>query len=124
MTTNDPQSVEPASVAVDRAKNQRGVLCAKCDHLNYLGQDACEKCGGDLYVECRRCGKRNLRVYTRCQHCRRRLHGSLFSGRRRHHHRRESFLRRTAWQLLQVLLILLGILAVFGLLVFLYRRSS
>jgi predicted amidophosphoribosyltransferase len=123
MTTNDDQARAPVPLAIDRAKNQRGVLCARCDHLNFLGRDSCEKCGGGLYVDCRRCGKRNLRVYTRCQHCRRRLHGSLFSARRHHHHHRHSsFLRRTAAQLFQVLLILLGLLGVFGLLVLLYKR--
>lgn len=112
MTTDQSQSNNKAPPVVDRTKNQPGVLCVKCDHLNYLDQERCERCGAALYVVCPRCKNRNMRVYTRCQYCRKRLHGSrFFSFRRRH---RRSALHEVSWVVLQVILVLLGIAAVLG----------
>ncbi|HNQ90755.1 MAG TPA: hypothetical protein PKM73_19235 [Verrucomicrobiota bacterium] len=117
MTSSDENA--PADVAVDRTKNQPGVLCGKCDHLNYLGYDDCEKCGSPLYLDCRRCGRRNPRVYTRCQFCHGRLHRRGLFGRRRGH-RRHSFWHRAGWQILEVLLVLLGLTVVLGVLYLAY----
>lgn len=113
MTSRDTESES----AVDRTRNQPGVLCPKCDNLNYLGHDDCERCGAHLYVDCPRCGQKNARVYTRCKRCHKRLRGRGLFGR---HHHRHSALRKAGWPLLQVLLILLGLGVVGGLLYLVY----
>lgn len=47
----------------------RGVLCAKCDHLNPLGLDVCETCQAPLFVPCPKCGHRNPSVLEHCEKC-------------------------------------------------------
>jgi len=100
---------EQAAIA---EKTDRGVLCAKCEHLNPRRVSACERCGGHLYVSCVDCGHRNERVLSRCAACRRRLHrGSL-----------ERLTRRLvgknfAVTPMTVFLFLAGIALVFGLIV-------
>lgn len=108
------ESESGGEVVIDRAKNQKGVLCTHCDHLNYLGYDDCERCGRSLYLNCRRCGRRNARTLTRCHHCHSRLYrGRLFHGKGRRH-------RHTVWRTilvraLQVFAVLLGLAAIGGL---------
>lgn len=119
MTADQSESEAKAPVAIDRTKNQPGVLCVRCNHLNYLGQEECERCGTALYVECPRCKRRNMRVYTRCQYCRKRLRRPHFLPFRRHH--RRSFLSRVGWLFFQVLLVLIGIAAVLGLVYLIYK---
>ena len=53
--------------------SERGVLCAKCDHLNPPGSKACEECGAHLYVACHYCGHKNRRVDAVCTECGRSL---------------------------------------------------
>ena len=55
----------------------RGILCAKCEHLNPAGLEKCETCQAHLFVFCTYCGTRNGRVLTRCTKCRRRLKAGL-----------------------------------------------
>ena len=55
----------------------RGILCAKCEHLNPVGLEKCETCQAHLFVFCTYCGTRNGRVLTRCTKCRRRLKAGL-----------------------------------------------
>lgn len=76
----------PSQTAPQPEHNERGLLCARCEHLNRLGQTQCEKCGAHLFVVCRHCGHENQRVHTRCRQCHRRLHGGLFHQRHHHHH--------------------------------------
>ncbi len=59
---------------------EKGVLCAKCDHLNPPGSNVCDECGAHLYVSCHSCGQRNRRVDAICSHCGHHLHRSF--GRR------------------------------------------
>ncbi len=71
MTENDPAGAPP------KPANERGILCAKCEHLNPGDTNVCSYCGAHLFVTCHHCGHRNQRAYSRCAHCRRRLHRSL-----------------------------------------------
>lgn len=56
----------------------KGVLCAKCEHLNPPGTNECRFCGAHLYVTCHACGVRNPRVNARCSECHHSMHRSLF----------------------------------------------
>jgi predicted amidophosphoribosyltransferase len=47
----------------------KGVLCAKCDHLNPGGSTACEYCRSALFEHCRHCGKTVRRTAHRCEFC-------------------------------------------------------
>lgn len=77
-------------VAADACK---GVLCAKCDHLNPPGSTACEYCRAALFEACRNCGRPVRRTAYRCESCSQRTrpravrHSQLwrrvFSGSRR-----------------------------------------
>ena len=112
MISNDAMDANPAPV--DRSKNQPGVLCGRCDHLNYLGEDDCEECGAPLYVDCPHCGARNVGVFTRCTKCRRRLHRR--SMLQRHHSNKGGRRRRspTGAATRQFFWILLGFIVVFA----------
>ncbi len=64
---------EPTPAADNAVKRQgRGVLCAKCEHLNPLGIEQCETCQAPLYVSCPKCGHRNPAVLDHCLECKRR----------------------------------------------------
>jgi len=76
------ESNPPTPEALDANKNQPGVLCQRCDHLNHGSREECEDCGAPLYVECAHCGERAARVFTRCPHCRHRLRHRGSHGRR------------------------------------------
>lgn len=115
MISNDQEGAD--GVAVDRTRNQPGVLCVRCDHLNYLGQDDCERCSGPLYTNCPYCGHKNQRVYTRCAECRRRIQRRLLWGGKRRHHK-HSLLRKAKWGLFEALLVVVGLLLVGALLYF------
>ena len=80
MTSDESSS--PQQTAFEPDKNQPGVLCSRCDHLNYATLEECEDCGAALYIDCPHCGERSPRVYTRCPHCRRRLRHRVSHGRR------------------------------------------
>ena len=102
--------------AAETERNDRGVLCAKCEHLNVWGQNECKRCGSHLYVSCSDCGQRNERVRTRCTNCHRRLHRSIFERLRR---------RATKGTLrvngLQAVLFFVGVAAAF-IVIFLFSR--
>src|SRR5262245_14038480 len=70
-------SVGPPDEAAGNASARRGVLCVKCEKLNELDAEKCDRCGTHLYVFCHRCGARNARVHSRCEKCRRRLHRTV-----------------------------------------------
>jgi hypothetical protein len=57
---------------------ERGVLCAKCDHLNPPGSKVCEECGARLFVACHYCGHKNRRVDAACAQCGHHLHRSVW----------------------------------------------
>jgi hypothetical protein len=57
-------------------RTDKGILCAKCNHLNKPGSTKCTRCESHLHIKCNDCGARNERVYSRCQTCGRRLHKS------------------------------------------------
>lgn len=69
--------VKGARVPSEAKENGKGVLCAKCDHLNPAGIELCEHCNGHLYIVCRDCGHTNARVLPKCEKCNRRLHRSF-----------------------------------------------
>lgn len=52
----------------------KGTLCCKCEHLNPIDLERCERCGEGLHVDCPKCQKRNARVLMHCTSCRGRLH--------------------------------------------------
>ncbi|MCF7668894.1 MAG: hypothetical protein K9N48_03855 [Verrucomicrobia bacterium] len=63
---------------------QKGILCAKCEHLNRRGTETCRRCGSALYITCKHCKTKNPRVTTKCSNCKHSLHRS----------RRNRFLRK------------------------------
>jgi hypothetical protein len=64
--------------AAPPTKGERGVLCAKCEHLNAPELHACERCGAHLYIKCNSCGHRNPRVRSRCGECGQRMHRTFW----------------------------------------------
>ena len=79
-----PESREtPSPIGGDTATllvqpGAKGVLCAKCNHLNRVSASKCSRCEAHLYVKCNDCGTHTERVHTCCQSCGRRLHKSFF----------------------------------------------
>jgi hypothetical protein len=72
------QGKAPAASSTDAVGEAgKGILCAKCDHLNPLNVNRCEVCHGHLYIVCRDCNHTNARILQRCTRCDRRLHRSL-----------------------------------------------
>lgn len=88
------------------APAQRGVLCAKCEHLCPPDSNVCEECGAHLHVKCHACAQRNLRVATRCTECGQRLHRSFWE--RWQKKLKPKRMKLTLWQLA------LAVLAAFG----------
>lgn len=70
-------SAEPAQPSPPRPAADRGLLCARCEHLNPATLEKCESCGSHLFIFCGRCNTRNQRVHSRCVKCNRRLHRSV-----------------------------------------------
>jgi hypothetical protein len=97
--------------AESQERSDRGILCAKCEHLNVRGANQCSRCGSHLYISCVNCGHRTERVRTRCDHCGRKLHRGLFQ---RYGRRIKANLSLTP---LQVILFVIGIAIVFGFIV-------
>jgi len=97
-------------------RKDRGVLCAKCEHLNVWGRNECKRCGAHLYIACTDCGQRNERVRTRCVNCTRRLHHSIIDRMRR---------RMTTGSLqlsgLQMVIFCIGVALAFGVILALSR---
>jgi hypothetical protein len=91
---------------------ERGVLCAKCDHLNPPGCNVCEECDAHLYVTCHSCGHRNRRVDAVCGHCGHHLHRSL--GRRL---RKKLFPQNRKIILVEAALLIILVLAAYRLIV-------
>ena len=52
----------------------KGTLCCKCEHLNPIDRERCERCSEVLFLDCPKCQKRNARVLMHCASCRGRLH--------------------------------------------------
>jgi hypothetical protein len=59
-------------------KSTKGVLCAKCEHVNKPGSTTCSVCRSHLHVKCKDCGAINERVLTTCRSCGRKLHRNAF----------------------------------------------
>lgn len=94
----------------------RGVLCAKCEHLNAWGLNECKRCGTHLYISCMDCGQRNERVRTRCTNCHRGLHLSLVERVRRRFSK-----EALQGNGLQLVLVCIGVAAA-SILIFLFSR--
>jgi hypothetical protein len=69
--------------AAEAGRTDRGVLCAKCEHLNAWGRSECTICGATLYMACSHCSHLNERVRTRCTNCQDPLHHSWLENARR-----------------------------------------
>jgi ribosomal protein L40E len=93
-------------------RSSRAVLCGKCEHLNPLGLETCERCGGHLFVFCRRCGTRNERVRTLCTKCHHSLHRAWWTPAWKVFER----LQRLTWP--QLLALIAGILVVLAIIKF------
>lgn len=62
--------MDPNNLSVDgKPKSHRGLLCAKCDHLNPAGSEQCEHCQSELFSDCHKCGERNQTVVSKCRKC-------------------------------------------------------
>lgn len=96
-------------------RDERGVLCPQCEHLNHAGLSVCTVCGADLFYKCPHCGLQNERILLRCRGCHKRLSSR---GRHHHHHHRHlpSFPKRLRLPLLQAALVLLALLIALGML--------
>jgi hypothetical protein len=90
---------------IDEPQESRGVVCAKCEHLNPRGRNTCGHCGAHLYVLCHSCGNRNPRSVSACTECGRRLHRSLWRRITRRLFERD----RKKWAL-QAIVVVIGIL--------------
>ena len=113
MTSDESQPRTEAPIDPD--KNQPGVLCTRCDHLNYLGQEKCEDCGAPLFVKCTHCGEQSPRVFSRCPHCHHRLRHRGRHGHRKHHggsRRGLSSSERATRQLMWILGVVLALFAI------------
>lgn len=80
MKTPEKHNVAAAPTASDTTQTPgppaKGILCAKCEHVNVAGSTTCKRCRSHLHIKCNDCGTTNERVYTTCRHCGRRLHKS------------------------------------------------
>jgi hypothetical protein len=91
---------------------RKGVLCAKCEHLNPPGSGTCERCQSHLYVTCIDCGTRNERVRSRCLECGRKMHRNLLQR-----VRRRAFGKGFGFNTTSIVLFLIGVALVFGFIV-------
>ncbi len=96
-------------------RDDRGVLCPQCEHLNHAGVSVCTVCGADLFCKCPHCGLQNERVLLRCRGCHKRL-SSQEKHRHRHRRRTPSLPKRLRLPLLQAVLVLLALLFALGML--------
>lgn len=55
-------------------KSAKGILCAKCEHVNQAGATTCSVCRAHLHIKCNDCGTVNERVLGTCRNCGRKLH--------------------------------------------------
>ncbi len=69
-----PEIREMDPEVMAKITNGKGLVCAKCNHVNPTGIDRCEACQGHLYIVCRKCKHTNPRMLQRCAHCDHRLH--------------------------------------------------
>lgn len=102
-----------------------GTLCGRCDFLNPLGLEDCERCGVPLFVECKSCGEVVQRIYTRCTKCHRRLHGGLKSKSVRAKERQKGRSRgsRASRRFIWILAILAALFAAAGMILKYYKMK-
>jgi hypothetical protein len=102
-------------------KNSRGILCAKCEHVNRLGDTNCGICGAHLYINCHACGTQNQRVNIRCSECKRSMHRSIFDA----DGKSKSF-KKTRYKAWQFILLMIVVYVVYKIIVILseYPDSS
>jgi hypothetical protein len=72
------RQIDPELLA--KVTDGKGLVCAKCSHVNPTGIGRCESCQGHLYIVCRKCKHTNPRMLQRCAHCEHRLHRSSREG--------------------------------------------
>ena len=102
----------PAQVSV-RSDGGKGVLCAKCDHLNPPGSTMCEYCHAALFGTCRHCGKTVQRTSDRCEFC---GHHTRHKSPRHSQFWRQLFTggnRITLWQVALLIVVVYGAYRVF-----------
>lgn len=83
---SEPDEVFPASQWDEAPAGPigKGTLCCKCERLNPIDLERCERCGEELHVDCPKCRKRNARVLMHCTSCRGRLHHKTHHERGHH----------------------------------------
>jgi hypothetical protein len=76
----DNNQVSGVPTASDTTQTPRstakGILCAKCQHVNRPGSTTCSVCNSHLHIKCNDCGAVNERAIDSCRICGRSLHRS------------------------------------------------
>jgi hypothetical protein len=76
--SQDHNPVSGAPTVSDTTQTSRvsakGILCAKCEHVNKSGSTTCSVCRAHLHIKCNDCGTVNERVLNSCKNCGRKLH--------------------------------------------------
>ena len=76
--SQDNESVSGVPTSSDTTqtsrKSAKGILCAKCEHVNKAGATTCSVCRAHLHVKCNDCGAVNERALNHCRTCGRNLH--------------------------------------------------
>jgi len=73
---NKPVSAVPTASDTTQTskKSAKGILCAKCEHVNKAGSTTCSRCRAHLHIKCNDCGTVNERALNHCRNCGRNLH--------------------------------------------------
>ncbi len=114
---------EPSSPP-GREGAERGVLCARCEHVNPPGQTQCERCAAPLFTPCPHCGQPTQRVFLRCQHCHHRIGRTDAERRRRGRGRGRNLRRKLAWLLLGAIGAIFGLRLIWSALSWLNSRGA
>jgi hypothetical protein len=77
----DNKTVSAVPTATDTTqtsrKSAKGILCAKCEHVNIAGATTCNRCRSHLHIKCNDCGAINERALDHCRNCGRNLHRTI-----------------------------------------------
>lgn len=66
----------PSDTTQTPLSTAKGILCAKCEHVNKPGSTTCGVCRSHLHVKCNDCGAVNERARNHCRNCGHSLHRS------------------------------------------------